>query len=361
MPIDTRTAVIDMSPWQGRHDPEDGELGMRWHHKVMPADNANEQGIMLLGFACDEGVNRNKGRTGAYDAPMAIRRTLANMAWHHKEPVYDGGNIHCNDGNLEQAQLRLADDVARALRQKHKVIVFGGGHEVAWGTFQGLGNYLLQKQNIEQPLDDVSWTATPSSQATQHANQATNNHIPRIGIINFDAHFDLRNLPDSLGGTLGSSGTPFHQAARFCELQGWPFQYACLGVSRPSNTQALFAKADKLGVTYIEDTELTYNKLDHALEALNHFIAQCDHLYLTIDMDAFPAAVAPGVSAPAAKGIPLDIAEALLQPIFNARNAHHERKLLVADIAELNPRFDIDNQTTLLAARLAWLIAQAIR
>ncbi|MEZ8092911.1 formimidoylglutamase [Photobacterium swingsii] len=346
MPIDMRTAVINMTPWQGRDDPEDGDRGLRWHHQVQPADNANDEGIMLLGFACDEGVSRNKGRTGAYDAPVVIRKALANLAWHHKEPIYDGGDIHCDDGNLEQAQQRLANDVSQALRQKHKVIVFGGGHEVAWGTFQGLGRYIQQKQTQQ---NEISPSDNPSQQA------------PRIGIINFDAHFDLRSLPAALGGNLGSSGTPFHQAARFCELQAWPFHYACIGINRASNTQALFDKADDLGVTYIEDHALTYSQLNQAIETLTGFVAECDYLYLTIDMDAFPASVAPGVSAPAARGIPLDIFEALLQPIFTAKNVQHGNKLLVADIAELNPRFDIDSQTARLAARLAWLIAQSIR
>ena len=55
---------VDMSLWQGRQDPEDGELALRWHDKVQPwAAGAQEAaGVVLLGFACDEGVRRNKGR-----------------------------------------------------------------------------------------------------------------------------------------------------------------------------------------------------------------------------------------------------------------------------------------------------------
>lgn len=339
---------IDMSAWTGRADPEDGELGLRWHQVVQPADQANEEGIMLLGFACDEGVSRNKGRTGAYQAPQAIRKTLANLAWHHQEPVYDGGDICCNDGNLELAQYRLGEDVCRALRQRHKVIVFGGGHEVAWGTFQGIGNYLLQKQHAASP-DEADIDTVPSRPA------------PRVGIINFDAHFDLRNPPAGQQSNMGSSGTPFHQAARFCQLQNWPFRYACLGLSRTSNTQALYDKADRLGVLYKDDTELTHQHLEQTLDELQAFIDQCDHLYLTIDLDVFPAAVAPGVSAPAARGVSPDIVERLLEPVLAAKNQAGESKILVADLAEYNPRFDIDNHTARLAARLAWTIARAIR
>ncbi|WP_299022552.1 formimidoylglutamase [uncultured Photobacterium sp.] len=349
MTIDNQRSLIDMSVWQGRRDPEDGETGLRWHQKIQPADQANEGGIMLLGFACDEGVSRNKGRTGAYHAPLAIRKALANLAWHHTGPVYDGGNICCNDGNLELAQHLLGEDICRALRQRNKVIVFGGGHEVAWGTFQGIGNYLLQKQHVA------------SDQSTSQPLEVEGQPAPKIGIINFDAHFDLRNPPAGQQSEQGSSGTPFHQAARFCQLQNWPFMYACLGLSRASNTQALYEKADRLGVLYKDDTELTHSRIEKTIEELQLFIDQCDHLYLTIDLDVFPAAVAPGVSAPAARGIPFDIVELLLAPVLKAKNQQGESKILVADLAEYNPRFDIDNQTARLAARLAWTITHAIR
>ncbi|MGF1688962.1 formimidoylglutamase [Photobacterium japonica] len=340
--------VPNMQVWQGRTDPEDGPLGRRWHQQIQPADHANDEGIMLLGFACDEGVARNKGRTGAYDAPPAIRKALANLSWHHTDPIYDGGDIICNDGNLELAQYRLGEDVCHALRQKHKVIVLGGGHEVAWGSFQGIGQYLQQKQQATDLTDKGEKIPTLASP-------------PRVGIINFDAHFDLRNPPAGQQSERGSSGTPFHQIHQFCERQHWPFHYACLGLNRAANTQALYQKADALGVFYRDDDQLTYAQLATVTESLHAFIAQCDYLYLTIDLDVFPAAVAPGVSAPAVRGVALDIVEALLVPILSAQTPSGERKLLVFDMAEYNPRFDTDNQTARLAARLAWLVSREIR
>ncbi|MGF1724006.1 formimidoylglutamase [Photobacterium nomapromontoriensis] len=339
---------IDMSIWQGRTDPEDGAQGLRWHQVIQPADRANEEGIMLLGFACDEGVSRNKGRTGAYTAPSVIRKTLSNLAWHHTEPVYDGGDICCDDGNLEQAQHRLGEDVCKALRQKHKVIVFGGGHEVALGSFQGIGSYLIQKQHASENISGLA----------KDINETTT--APQIGIINFDAHFDLRN-PPSHQPQQGSSGTPFHQIARYCKLQNWPFHYACLGLNHSANTQALYQKADELGVLYRDDEQLSFQHINDTVEAIQSFINQCDYLYLTIDLDVFPAAVAPGVSAPASRGVSLDIIETLLLPILAAKQNNGESKVLVFDIAEYNPRFDIDNQTARLAARLAWQVARALR
>jgi formiminoglutamase len=149
--------------WQGRIDAEDGEAGMRFHQKVLVADKDDrletdcKEGVVLLGFACDEGVKRNKGRVGAVQAPDMIRKALANMAWHHDNPAaittnkstntntstfIDGGNIYCNDADLARSQQELAKHVAAALNKQNKVIVLGGGHEIAWGTFQGLSQHL---------------------------------------------------------------------------------------------------------------------------------------------------------------------------------------------------------------------------
>lgn len=151
-----------------------------------------------------------------------------------------------------------------------------------------------------------------------------------------------------------SSGTPFNQIQQYCEEKQWPFHYACLGVSRASNTAALFERANELDVWYVEDKDLSHLNHVYHLTQLQHFIDNCDYIYLTIDLDVFPAAIAPGVSAPAARGISLDTINLFLERIL-----HYKNKLVIADIAEYNPTYDVDSQTARLAARLCWDIANA--
>ena len=350
-PAASNYAATDADIWQGRIDAEDGEAGMRFHQKVtvLAKDEqlTNQAGVVLLGFACDEGVKRNKGRVGAVQAPDLIRKALANTAWHHDNAVaidtgtntstlVDAGNIYCSDADLAASQKELANHVETALSQQNKVMVLGGGHEIAWGTFQGLAQH-FQSSDINKP---------------------------KIGIINFDAHFDLRTYSTDGQAFPTSSGTPFNQIAKHCQQLGWAFNYACLGVSRASNTQALFTLADQLGVHYREDHQLASYHLAERIEELIAFIDNVDHLYLTIDIDVFSASTAPGVSAPAARGVNYESVEALLQPIFtaktNATNSAGQAKLIIADLAEYNPNFDIDNQTARLAARLTWDITRAM-
>lgn len=301
--------MVDMSVWQGRCDPEDGELALRWHDRVQPWQPGSARGIALLGFACDEGVRRNKGRVGAIEGPLHIRKALANTAWHGRLPAWDAGDVRCQDGDLESAHERLAEAVAALLADGQFPLVLGGGHEVAFGSWSGLNRHLAGRG--------------------------------RIGIINFDAHLDLRRKAPQ-----ASSGTPFFQIAEQCQLQGTAFRYACLGVAETANTQALFARAEDLNVWVVKDEEMTAHALPSLILGLDAFMAEVDHLYLTLDLDVLPAGQMPGVSAPAAHGVALSLIEPLIAEI------RASGKLRLADLAELNPSLDRDGISARVAARL---------
>lgn len=307
--------------WKGRIDADEvSELACRLHQKIQPltagvvADDSDS--VAIIGFCSDEGVRRNQGRVGARRAPDLLRQALANLPWAITRSVWDAGNVVCEGEQLEEAHQALADQVNECLTASHFPVVLGGGHEVAYGSWRGLSRYLQSQSEVS-------------------------GNMPRIGIINFDAHFDLR--PDSNGC---SSGTPFYQIAQQCQANNWPFSYCCLGVSEMSNTAALFQRADQLNVTYRKDSELDITRLTDTQALLQQFMADCDQLYLTIDLDVLPAAVAPGVSAPAARGVGLEILEPLIATIVASG------KLKLADLAEYNPEFDIDNRTARVAARL---------
>jgi formiminoglutamase len=317
-----------MEPWQGRVDPEADSA--RWHQRIQPLAGDSVLGLALLGFASDEGVRRNHGRVGAANGPLAIRKALANLAWHRSGPAYDAGDVVCADGELEAAQARLGSNVCALLDAGHLPIVLGGGHEVAFGSWQGLAGHLGGGQSEQR---------SPAMAVPRRA-------APRIGIINFDAHFDLRDPTH-----VQSSGTPFAQIAEQCALRGWPFAYACIGVSRASNTRALFQRAAELQVLVREDRDISEASLASLGADLDRFIAGCDAVYLTIDIDVLPACEAPGVSAPATRGVSLALLEPLLERIRDSG------KLRLADLAELNPEHDIDNRTARLAARLIHLLS----
>ncbi|HBA88888.1 MAG TPA: formimidoylglutamase [Geobacter sp.] len=310
----------DMTLWKGRIDLEPEGDVRRWHQCVAPLPPGEaEPGLALFGICCDCGVRRNLGREGARDGPDALRRALAGQAWHLPVCCYDAGNLSCPDDDLEALQEEEAAWVDRLLEAGHFPLLLGGGHEIAFGGYLGLSRYLERHQGAS-----------------------------RLGIINFDAHFDLRSAP------LPSSGTPFLQMAEHCRLRQAPFRYLCLGISEVANTAALFRKAGELGTKWLRDEELASWNLAAAERVLRDFLAECDALYLSIDLDVLPASVAPGVSAPAARGISLEVVEHLIGVVRGSAG----RMLRVADIAEYNPRFDPDGRTAKVAARLCHLLAR---
>ncbi len=301
--------------WQGRISNKSLYL----HEKVKCVSLSDipeppKKSITLLGYACDEGVKRNQGRVGAVKGPETIKSSFGKMPNHLPSTVqlYDGGNITCPKGDMESSQEALSAAVASLLQKKQLPIVLGGGHDVAYGHYHGIKNYLDSKKEGQT-----------------------------IGIINFDAHFDLRQNTHN-----NNSGTPFYQIAMECEKENIDFKYLCLGIRKDANDRSLFQTAKELDVTYVLSDTFQIQFLDEINTWIHAFIKTVDHVYLTIDLDGFSSAYAPGVSAPSPMGFTPHIALECLKTIIGSG------KLISMDIAEMNPKYDVDGQTAKLAASL---------
>lgn len=296
--------------WQGRLDGEE-LLYHRIFQRVKAESNydlISTNDFVLHGFAVDEGVRRNKGRQGAKDAPDVIRKNMSNFPVIRPDfSILDFGNITCEDGNLENTQNELAKNVSKVLLKGGKSLVLGGGHEVTFGHYRGVKT-AFQEQ--------------------------------KIGIVNFDAHFDNRQPENGVGA---SSGTGFWQIAQEGEINSLH-----IGIQRNSNTLKLFDTAHQFGMKYILADELFFENLPSIYERVNELAESVDFLYMTICMDVFNASIAPGVSASAYNGI---FADAAFMHLY--RHILRNEKLIALDIAEVNPDLDIQDHTARLAASLA--------
>lgn len=310
----------EMRQWTGRVDGT-AETQRRWHQHVKPfnlaypLEKSLKGSVVLLGFACDEGVKRNQGRAGAAKGPAALRNALCNLpVFHPQSAIYDAGDILCPDGDLETAQQQLAVAVKQVHQHGAFPLLLGGGHEIAYGHYRGIADAL---QN--------------------------DTHIPRIGIVNFDAHFDNRE-PEGSGP---NSGTGFWQIANDCKKKDLPFHYLALGIQKASNTPHLFDTAHLSGTQYALATHLDGNFKHIPQRLITAFSEAVDWMVITVDLDVFAAAYAPGVSAPAYNGIlPNAAFFEHLDSLFNSG------KVLSLDVAELNPDYDTDGRTAKLAASI---------
>ena len=124
------------------------------------------------------------------------------------------------------------------------------------------------------------------------------------------------------------------------------FDYSVLGISRPNNTPVLFDEAAALGVTVVLDEDVLTMDRAQLRATIDSICSGAKPIHLSIDLDVLPANQAPGVSAPAGLGVPLNIIRELALTIAATG------RLALVDVVELNPQFDTDSHTAKLAARL---------
>ncbi len=316
--------------WTGRVDGDAADL-RRWHQEVRFVDLAGDAladavradgvaaAICFVGYASDEGVRRNLGRVGAAAGPAELRRRMAPLPAVEGVALLDAGDVVV-DGSAQgdpvaDAQRTLAGAVEAIARAGALPVVLGGGHDQAHGLFLGLAAAL---------------GAAPAC-------------------INFDAHLDLREIPDD--GP--HSGTPFTQSWEWCRAREAPFRYCALGVQRAGNTRRLLERAEFAGATVVDADGFALDHVDVVMDAVDDAVDEGE-IALSIDLDVFAAAFAPGVSAPTAMGIAPDAAFRRI-----LRGLLASGRVKGVEIAELNPSLDVDGRTARLGAGIAYEIALA--
>ncbi|WP_026679039.1 formimidoylglutamase [Fictibacillus gelatini] len=304
--------MADASVWTGRTDSDTVKEMFRLHQVVQVENlekfNEKQSGTSfgIIGFKSDEGVRRNKGRVGASSAPDEIRKGMASLPYLSPDiNLYDFGNVTCEDGELENAQKELGEAVSKLLGLNIFPIIIGGGHEVAYGHFLGVKGHVAGQESI--------------------------------GIINIDAHFDMRPYDE-----MTSSGTMFRQILdhhKNCS-------YLVAGIQKSGNTKYLFDTAKAYGCEYILEENIHSGNMGEVMDRIHRFIEKNDHIMLTLCSDCIGASFAPGVSAPSPFGMDPKVVKQLIKHIVS------QNKVISFDIAEINPLLDVDGRTVKLAAQM---------
>lgn len=307
--------------WNGRVDGYEEDV-LRIHQviNVMSLDellqvDINEKKTCFVSFNSDEGIRRNNGRTGASEGWKHLKAALSNYPiFDNTLKLYDLKEpIEVINGNLEAAQEKLAVTVEELKKRNFFVVCLGGGHDIAYGTHNGILKYAKSKE----------------------AN-------PKIGIINFDAHFDMREYKERGA----NSGSMFLQIAEDREKDGLNFDYNVIGIQRFANTKRLFDTAKKFNVNYFLARDIEkVNELN-----INPILHRNNYIHLSICSDVFHVTCAPGVSAPQSFGIWPSQANRILNIIAQTD------KDLTLEVAEISPRFDYDDRTSRLVANYIYQI-----
>jgi formiminoglutamase len=274
--------------------------------------------VALIGFPSDEGVRRNRGRTGAALAPALILEAFLALPFSsHGEPdlvrllqnTQNRGPLQLSR-DLEHDQRTLAAEIRGYLEAGTVCVVIGGGHETAYGHFLG---YVGSNR--------------------------------RVRILNWDAHADVRPLRDGKG----HSGSPFRQAithdSRLC------LSYTVAGLqphTDPDHVNFISSHGGRCFPSRGLNTsgvETVYRSFLDPPGTPQPPAAPPSALMVTFDMDAVDSSSAPGVSAPSKNGLGTEV---WLHAAFLAGQFPLTQSL---ELVEVNPRFDPDGRTIRLAAQ----------
>jgi formiminoglutamase len=250
--------------------------------------------------------------SGASEFPDAFRRSWKSFTTYNLDEdvdlskilVLDTGDIpmhvtdivKCHD-NIVQASTKLHNQFKDA-----KVCTIGGDHSITAMMVKGL--------HQSRPKE-------------------------KIGILQFDTHFDLRDLSDN--GP--SNGTPMRNLIESGVVEGSNMYN--IGLHGFFNTKDLKDYADEKGVNYITLRKARKRGIkETVLQCLDELSAKVDTIYLTVDMDVLDIAFAPGVPASTPGGM---TTEELLDGVL-AAGRHNKVKAM--DIVCLDPIKDNQVQAT---------------
>jgi len=246
--------------------------------------------IIIQGILYDE---KSSFLKGSRLAPPLIRETLYSPASNLF--TENGTNIDTpkiiDKGDFEISDYHEIDKITREnLEDSDRIISLGGDHSITYPILRAFSNF-----------------------------------HPSVDILHFDAHPDLY---DKLNGDKLSHACPF---ARIME-NGLALRLVQVGIRTLNDHQK--QQAEKFGVEIHEMRNLDIDRIPQFKNPL----------YISVDMDAFDPAFAPGVSHQEPGGLTARQAIDIIHRI--------DQKIIGADIVEFNPKRDSQNITAALAAKM---------
>ncbi len=262
--------------------------------------------FLIAGYADDEGIRNNSGRIGAHLAPAKIREFFYKMtpASLIDFELADIGDLDPSLAALSERHQKVIEVASLAYKNQFQWIGLGGGHDYGYPDIAA-----FIKTCNERPL-----------------------------VINFDAHLDVRSTEKGI-----NSGTPFYRLLE----EFSDFDLVQIGVQAQCNSLAhiKYSIDHKVHVLNYDDFRLSGEDLSSfCLKRLSHLITKRRKCFLSIDIDGFSNAYAPGCSQSFATGLQPDE--------FFQLTSILNRRLDVRGmgIYECSPPLDRDDQTCKLAA-----------
>ena len=271
---------------------------------IINPSNDSESVAVIFGVPFD---STRSYKPGCRFGPDSIRDAFNNIEIFQPEFGVDLETVNISDlGNTKHTvvateMLRMVENITAELRKKNKqIIILGGEHLITLGSFSCF------------PKD--------------------------TGYVVFDAHYDLRDQYADIKLS--------HAAylRRIVEKRG-PENIVHVGARAFVKEELAFLKDNKIRT--VSDKEI---RDGNGPKLLQDITSTFDSLYLSLDLDVLDPAFAPGVGNPEAVGISS-------RELYDLVTTLQNKKIVAADIVELNPTYDNGATASISAKMISTIIA----
>lgn len=261
--------------------------------------------IVVFGIPFDGGVSF---RAGAKDGPRELREITYSIypiteRWESFSDlkILDLGDI---EGKDREKIFKKAEEIAYQVAKAKKLLtMIGGDHSTTIPILRGIDRAL------KEPL----------------------------GIIHFDAHFDLC---DEIDGNYLSHGSTERRTLELKNISDIGNIFF-VGVRSVEAQELPFIRDKKINI--LKTMDIRRQGVDKSLERIREKMKKFPRIYLTIDIDALDPAYAPGTGTPQFGGLDSRELLDLLYGIF-------ELPIIGFDVVEVAPGLD-DSKIAIFAAR----------
>jgi len=271
---------------------------------VMNPNDNSESVAVIFGVPFD---STHSYKPGCRFGPDVIRDAFNNIEIFQPEFGIDLETVNINDlGNTKHTvvateMLQMVENITSELKKQNKqLIILGGEHLITLGSF----------------------TCFPKD----------------TGFVVFDAHYDLRDQYADIKLS--------HAAylRRIIEKRGSE-NIVHVGARAFVKEELVFLKEHNIAT--VSDKEI---RDGNGPKLLKDITSTFDSIYLSIDLDVLDPAFAPGVGNPEAVGISS-------RELYDLVTTLQNKKIVSADIVELNPTYDNGATASMAAKMISTIIA----
>lgn len=299
--------IIRRSNWRDRYETKVNQ----W---ITPWDGTEEIEVGIIGAPLSKAAI---SFSGAFATPNQLRLLFPTLSTYNVDEdidlstlkVRDLGDIPMHVTNVLQCHQNIEDAMTELSQNFPNIfpILIGGDHSV---TAPSLRGFCKRYQG-------------------------------NVGLIQFDSHFDVRNLED--GGP--SNGTPIRQLLEYGTLKGE--NIVQIGIHNFTNSKAYRDYVKEQGITFFTSRDVHRQGIETIMEqAIAIASRNTEAIYVTVDIDVLDQAYAPGAAAVVTAGM------STWDLLDGVRMLGEVEKVKGLDIVCVDPSQDLRQATVRTAANV---------